>query len=81
MKRSNTFTHYFGYTLGNSQDPDEPHDPVQRKKDGMAGSEAHMQGKGSQGGGSAPNPQVARMKRGSGRLGSSAPKSSQKLRG
>ena len=72
---------YFGHKIGNVQDPDSPNDPVQRKKDGLMGSEAHMNGRGSQGGGSKPTPQVRIMKQGSGALQGSYPRNTQKIRG
>jgi hypothetical protein len=67
---------YFGQPIGNGQDPDEPNDSSSKRKDGWK-----ISGKGAMGGGSKPTPQAALMKRGSGKLGSSIPRNSQKLRG
>lgn len=64
---------YFGNTVGNCQDPDEPWDQT-RLQDGNK-----LSGKGSQGGGSRKTPQAKRS--GSATLGSSRPRGTQKLRG
>ena len=67
---------YFGMNISNSQDPDEPYDPVQAKKNTF--SDSHMNGRGSQGGGS----KKGITSRRSGALSSSSkPKSAQRLRG
>ena len=67
---------YFGMNISNSQDPDEPYDPVQKKKILIA--DGHMNGRGSQGGGSKKGVTSRR----SGALsGSSKPRSAQRLRG
>jgi hypothetical protein len=74
---------YFGQPLSNAQDPDEPYDPMQRRKEF---GDAHMNGRGSQGGGSKPTPQATRMTTGSGSRGAkvtipvSYPKQTQKIR-
>jgi hypothetical protein len=67
---------YFGQPQGNGQDPDEPNDRSSSRKDGFK-----ISGKGAMGGGSKPTPQAALMKRGAGKIPSSIPKNSQKLRG
>jgi hypothetical protein len=66
---------YFGQPLSNAQDPDEPYDPIQRKKEF---GDAHMNGRGSQGGGSKPSNRG--NKSGSAALQTSYPKQSQKIR-
>lgn len=78
QRKGDTLGKYFGSKLGELQDPDEPNDPA-RKKQSLDG--VWFKGKGSQGGGSKPTPQAAVMKRGSGKLSGSYPKSAQKLRG
>ena len=65
---------YFGQPIGNGQDPDEPNDRSAGRKDGWK-----ISGKGAMGGGSKPTPQAKRP--GSGKIGSSSPRNSQKLRG
>jgi hypothetical protein len=69
---------YFGYPIGNGQDPDEPYDHSAgtRTGDGLK-----IGGKGAQGGGSKPTPQAAIMKRGQSKIPCSYPKNSQKIRG
>lgn len=75
---------YFGQPIGNGQDPDEPYDKTQgtRNRDGVK-----IGGRGARGKGSKPTPQARRMTTGSGSrssrvsIGSSRPKSTQKLRG
>jgi hypothetical protein len=66
---------YFGMNLADGQSADEPYDPASRikSKDGV-----FMTGRGSQGGGSKPTHQAHRP--GSGRIASSYPKQSQKIR-
>ena len=76
------FTKYMGQPIGNSQEPDDPHDPYTDRHDGMK-----ISGMGSVSGGSKPTPQAARMTTGSGSrssrisIGSSIPRNTQKLRG
>ena len=65
---------YFGQPQGNGQDPDEPNDRSSSRKDGFK-----ISGKGAMGGGSKPTPQA--HPKGSGKVGSSSPRNSQKLRG
>lgn len=67
---------YFGMKFGDSQSADEPYDPNSKSqaKDGI-----FTTGRGSQGGGSKPTHQAHRP--GSGRIASSYPKQSQKIRG
>jgi len=67
---------YLGQPLGNCQDPDEPYDKSQgtKNRDGVK-----IGGRGAQGGGSKSTPQA--QSRGKATIGSTAPKSPQKLRG
>ena len=64
---------YFGQQIGNGQDPDEPYDA--RAKSSIDGLK--LAGRGAQGGGS----KKGIVSRGSGKAGSSKPKSPQRLRG
>ena len=68
---------YFGHPIGDGQNPDEPWDTSA----GTGPTAEKIGGKGSQGGGSKPTPQTAVMKRGSARLGSTAPRNTQRIRG
>lgn len=77
MKVTPVTEKYFGQSIGNGQDPDEPYDKAaQSSKDNWK-----LSGRGSRGGGSKPTPQAGIMKRGSAGGKNSAPKSPQKLRG
>lgn len=67
---------YFGEPIGNSQDPDESYD---HSKGTITQDGVKIGGKGAQGGGSKPANRGNRS--GSASLGSSIPKSPQKLRG
>jgi hypothetical protein len=67
---------YFGQPVGNSQDPDEPWD----KSAGTISTDGYkIGGRGSHGGGSKPSRNPGRT--GSAALGSSRPRSAQKIRG
>jgi len=66
---------YFGQPIGNGQDPDETWDTSA----GTGPTAEKIGGRGSQGGGSKPARNPGRS--GSVGLGSSAPKSAQKIRG
>ena len=65
---------YFGQPIGNNQDPDEPNDNSSKREQGWK-----ISGKGAMGGGSKSTPQA--HPKGSGKVGSSSPRNSQKLRG
>ena len=65
---------YFGNPVGNGQDPDEPAEARGQTDDGNK-----IHGSGAKGGGSKPSPRGRRS--GSAALGSTRPRSPQKLRG